>query len=404
MAVYRYLATRPGVSGSIRGEFAADSEAQVRHRLRHMGLLPARVDELTHAARGGPRPITRALNRFTAARRTIDLAEFYEGLAALLTAGVPLLESLELLARGKRGRASTLCRQIADGVRRGGTLSQAMAARPAWFSPVDQALVRSAQHSGDLDATLSSLASHRSRSGELAHRVAGTLAYPLLLACFGVGVVVFLSTATLPQLAAVVRDSGGELPAATRLLLAAGGTIAAWWWLALPVLVATVGACAWAVRLDALAQVRLRVPILGLLIRRSQIGSASLLLARLLRAGLPLGESISLVEPTVTNRAIASALVALRSGLANGAARISKVSVISRLDPVFARVVEVGEESGELDAALERIGERYVASARRLVDRLATLLEPMVILVLAGLIGFVVYAAVMPMLQVSRSF
>lgn len=411
MSVYRYAATKPGSTQLLRGELSADSPVQVRASLRRMGLLPAEVREVRRRGRVASRDsffaacAAKLVQRLTRSRQQTQLAEFYESLSALLASGVALTESLELLSseRTGSGKRATLCRHLAESVRGGGGLADAMEQQLDWFGPIDIALTRSAEHSGELDAALIQLASHHGRTDELRNRLIGALAYPALLLVFGIGVVIFLTTRTLPQLASVLESSGGQLPVATRGLLGLGDLLTQQTLILLPMLFAMGVLVAFLAKHHRLASTRLRLPILGTLLKRAQLGQASSLVARLLRGGLPLGQSLELVEPTIPNPVIRQVFVALRSHLAEGGGKVSEAPGLREVDPVFARVIEVGERTGELDETLARIGERYLQSARRLTDRLATLLEPFVILILAAMIGFVVYAAIVPMLQLTQT-
>jgi len=404
MAVYRYIAiaqeggTRARGARS-RGVLAADTTQQVRAALRRMGLAPIRV---TEARAPQPSLFRTVFARLTRSHRRSALVELYESLAALLSSGTPLAPALALLASSRSG-ASGLARLLAESVREGSSLSTSMTGRPEWFGAVDTALIASAQESGDLAGALAALAEEGARAEELSGKVIGALAYPALLFVFGLGVVVFLTTTTLPQLAGVIADAGGALPRSTAALLAVGDIVTAQWpmVMALGALV-TLGAV-WLARTPRLARARLRVPLFGPLALRSQTAGASLLLARLLEGGVPLAEALGLCAPTVRNPALRSALLSVREDLTAGGGVAAAITLSGLFDPVFARVLEVGEASGELAPALRSAGERQRTRARRAADRLAAALEPAVILILAAMIGFMVYAAITPMLRLAQT-
>lgn len=402
MTIYRYIAMAPEGGLKRRGELSADSAQQVRTALRRMNLLPMRVTEKSERGKRRFMLFGAAIDRVLRSRRRAALVELYESLAALLASGTALASALELLASG-RSKNAALCRELAECVKSGGSLSAAMSERPEWFSVIDAALVGSAEESGETEAALLDLAEHHGRAEELGGKLAGALAYPTLLFVFGLGVVVFLTTTTLPQLAAVIDDSGGTLPRSTRTLLVFGDVLTNRWPVALILLVGGFAGFFWLARTPRLASFRLRIPLLGRLGVTSQTADASLLLSRLLAGGLPLTEALSLVTPTVRNACLRDALDSLREQLKEGRAVAAALSATSFFDPVFCRVLEVGEASGELADSLRAVGERQRAMARRLIDRLATALEPAVILILAAMIGFVVYAAITPMLRLAQT-
>jgi len=406
MPLFRYIAA--STSGSIqRGELAADSAYHVRVTLRKRGLQPVRVRESAQrrSSRSGARRRA-VIERLFRNRRRSLLAELYENLAALVATGTPLVSALELLANtpGRDGqRTATLCRGIAEEVRQGSSLERALRERPEWFSAIDASLIRSAEQGGELDAALADLGSLHSRTDQLRSKLAMALAYPALLLVFGAGVVAFLTTNTLPQIAGVLSDAGAEHPGATRALLWAGTGLREHWILTLVGGAALGGSFTWLSLSDATARVRLRTPLVGMIIRRSQTGAMSLLLARLLRGGVALSEALDLVRPTLANAALRDALHELRKQIETGAETSDALRESGCFDPVFVRVVEVGQASGELPSALETIGARLEVSATRLTDRLAACAEPAAILVLAAAIGFVVYASLVPMLQLTQA-
>lgn len=410
MAIYRYIATESGTGAQRRGELAADSAYQVRAALRRMGLAPVRVDVPRDArARGAGASHRRtAVARWARSRRRSQLAELYESLSALLATGTTLADALELLARA-RGRAGgggavgTLCRAMSERIRHGAGLAEAMAERAEWFDAVGVALVRAAEQTGELERTLADLAEHAARSDELRGRLAAALAYPALLTVFGLGVVVFLTTTTLPQLAGAIADAGAELPRATEALLWVGDALTTRWPLALLAGAAVVVAALALARSPRAARWVLRTPLLGRAVGRAQTASASELLARMLEGGVPLREALELVAPTVPNAALRAELTEMRLRLESGRPMLRPEEADGVLEPVFRRVVEVGQETGELASSLRAIGRRHRASSRRLIDRLAATLEPAAILLLATLIGAVAYAAIAPMLRLAQS-
>ena len=406
MAIYRYIAIDASLRGRLkrtRGEIAADSPYQVRSSLRQMGLLPHRVSLVRRAEPGIAGPLRSRVASLLRDRRSARVAEMFDGLGALLGAGMQLAEALDLLAGTSRSQSATLYRSTAEGVRHGDGLAQVLARHQGWFSAVDVAIVRAAEESGTLAETLGELAEARTDADELRTRLATALAYPALLLVFGVAVVVFLTTVTLPQLAAVLADAQVPLPASTQILLAAGQTLVAYPVPTLAGLAAISVVAVLALRDPRLAYLRLKTPVIGRALMRAQLASTTATLARLLRSGVGFAESITLVGPTLRNPALRKAFEQLQEDLDAGSSISQSLARGGILEPVFCRVIEVGEESGELPATLSRLAARYRGMAKRSVDRLTALLEPATILVLATAVGFVVYAAIAPMLRITQA-
>jgi type II secretory pathway component PulF len=278
----------------------------------------------------------------------------------------------------------------------------------AWFDPAEIAGIEAGQHGGNLSSVLRMLAERHERSGELSHRLLSALTYPLIVATAGLFVVVFISTKTLPNLVQVLKDAKIEVPRLTTHVMAVGQFLAGWWWvLALVVIVAPVLILLGRRVLERIGvSLPWRLPTPAV-VRRLAIASFALRFAELLRSGVPLVEALRVLSPTAAHRALRATIgdVAARVERGEDLSLALEASAAERwFDEEFRRLVEIGQASGELETLLERIGHRYERQARRLIDRLTTLLEPFVILTLALLIGMVVMAAILPIVRLQEIF
>jgi general secretion pathway protein F len=358
--------------------------------------------------------------------RAAQRAEIYDSLATMLVSGLPLLEAVQTLVESREldGRALRLgggtramLVEMRERLRGGDSLAQAMREHPAWFDAIDIAIIEAGQHSGTLASVLTSLAQRQERSNELSHKLLGALAYPVLVLLVGLGVVVFLSVKTLPDLTKILIDADIPVPALTARVMWVGQALAAHW---LRLAIVLVVAGVFAIVLPRLIE---RLPIqppvwmrqlVGRVqpprvVRQMLVGSLVMHLADLLRSGVPMVESLRVLAPTQRSRRLRrhlieaaqriergdelSAALAERSGTRGGA---------GWFDPEIQRLLDIGQASGELDVMLTRIGERYQRRAKRLIDRLTVLLEPAVLLLLALLVGVVVMAAILPLLALQE--
>jgi len=430
VTVYRYKAVPLDASGRaapIAGELSADSPAALRASLRRVGLQvidarPAKRPLLAPGALSrGPAPLTAqltaqltapltsSLRRRARARRVRPKAELYDSLATMLGAGLPLLDAAATLA-SSRGRSSlrTMLVELREQLREGMSLDECMEHQPWWFEPAEVAMVRAARASGELPGVLRSLAERHERSGALSAKVAGALTYPAVVACVGVGVVIFLSVRTLPDLVGILRDAGIEPPGLTLAIMAAGRALLRFG------LAAAAGAGVLAAGgVWLLARLRRggwRAPRLvrGLVpafARRTLLARAWTSLADLVRTGVPLVESLKITAPTVSGLlggSLAGALTHAAAEIERGSAFADALDDEAWFDDECRRLVAIGESAGELPEILARMAERTHRGAARAVDRLASLLEPAVILALAALIGFVVMGAVLPILKLQE--
>ncbi len=424
MTLFRYAAVpvngAPG--GALqRGELAGETAAEVRAALRRVGLQvvdlrPSR--RKATAVPGTPRTGAAALRAVSGAiaetlqshlrrRRQQHRAELYDGLATMLGSGLPLLEAFDSVVRSIRSKRSglrSMLVEVREGLRSGDSLAHAMRTHPGWFDGCEVAMVEAGQHSGSLPEVLKGLAERHERAGELSHRLAGALAYPAVVTMVGLAAVVFLSVKTLPSLAQILTDAGIQVPTLTARVMAFGRFLAGNW-----VLIGTAAiGLAGVLLLAPTVAARHGIPVPAWLrrlspavLRRMALSRACLQLAQMLRSGVPVVESLRVLAPTA-GPALGRRLIEAADCVERGDDVASAFRDEHWFDPQLQRLLEVGQTSGELDALLERIGRRYERQARRLIDRLAGLLEPGVILALAFLVGLVVMAAVLPLLRLQE--
>ena len=411
MKVWRYKAVPSGgaTRGIVRGERSGATASEVRSALHAAGLRVLDIRPLRQRAGSDAGPsvlgaVRRSIDRHLRSRRGARKSELFDALATMLDAGLPLVEAIGSIAEsGESASTQRMLRQITEDLRGGKSFAETMASNPAWFDDSECAMVRAGQQGGDLAGVVRTLSERHGRAGELSNRLTGALAYPAIVAAVGVGVVIFLSTKTLPELASVLTDAGQDVPALTAAVMSIGrGLVAVLPWLGLGVLLAGPAAIASVLIADRLGFGRPRWPsaLTPKVARRSSLAGALMGLAELLRTGVPAVEALRVLAPT------AGGLITARLGqlLNSAAGRIERGESFADAldDPIWfpdevRRLIRVGEQSGELESVLDRLGHRYKRSAERLIDRLAALLEPAVILVLAVGVGIVVMAAVLPL-------
>ena len=430
MSVWRYEAVDlrdPARPVERRGELAAPSAAEARAALRGVGLQvlslredrparsrpgrdlrrarPAGGDEQAAAAR------ETALDRWLRGRRAQSRADLVDSMATLLRTGVPLAEALDTIASAGDALPRSLRRAVVaarEDVRSGMSLSAALARHPSWFDRTEVAAVEAAQVGGTLPETLARLAERHGRGARLAQRVAAALAYPAVVACAALAVSAFLATRTLPELAAILENARVAVPGLTRAVIAAGGGLARWW---PAILVAAAGiALALAAGIPMLAA---RLPdgardrldrMLPLVVRRIAVAGALRRVSELLESGVPLVEALRVAAPAHggATAGLAAALRGAASSIERGGDASSSLGSPAWFDAELRRLVAVGEAGGELGRVLAEVATRRERQAARLVDRLAALLEPAAIVLLAALVGTVAMAAVLPLVRLQE--
>jgi general secretion pathway protein F len=407
MALYRYKAVNP--AGDIAaGELDAANESEIVDRLRDQGLMPMQVvaaagDRLATAAKPGQKKSWFAPRRVT---RDHVLA-FTRELATLLHAGLPLDRALEILiGLATAPPVAVLLQTIRDSIRGGKSLSQAIDMHREVFSRFYVNIVRAGEAGGALGVVLSRLAETMERNKELRESIKAALIYPTILICVAVASVMVLLVWVVPQFQQTFAQAGKALPLPTQVVIFVGTGLRKYWWL----IALIVAAAVWLIRRRlARPEVRfrwdrrlLRLPLLGDLLAKVEVARLARTLATLLANGVTLLAGLSIVKDTMTNSVLASALDGVVTRLREGKG-FGRPLIETGLYPRLAtQMILVGEESGRLEEMLQRIADVYDREVQMAVRRFLAVLEPVLILSLAVLIGGIVLSILVGMMAMSE--
>lgn len=393
-------------AAGIAGSMASSARRAVR--------LATRRPKPTHGQRDHATPASGGAWGVLRGRRVQERADAFDALATLVASGVPLVDAVETLASVHDGRSRSMRRtllSVREDLRAGRPLSAALAPHRGWFDPSEVAMIEAAEVAGTLGATLAEIAGRQTRSAAVLQKLVGALAYPAAVSLVGAAVALFLATNTLPQLASILKGAKLDVPPLTSALMAAGAFVTSWW----PVIVGVLGAAAAALWLGGPALLRAAGPVwrrradrlIPLAARRLAVARGFARIADLLRSGVPLVQALRTVAPGSTGPASG-----LKEVLLASARRVEEGDDLSAalrscddgtwFDAESVRLVAVGEAGGELAPVLQRLGDRYERQTERLVDRLASVLEPAAVIGLAAAVGTVVMAAILPLLRLQE--
>ncbi|QDU70607.1 type II secretion system F family protein [Mucisphaera calidilacus] len=397
MAVYTYIATaRDGKAPELRGTIVADSPRQARDQLRERGLSVRDVAEERTSARS-------AVERFLAGRQRDKVTSLLQEMSTLLAAGIPLLETLETIARQHQGRFRQSILLLNDAIAAGGSLAQAMAQQPELFDELALSVVEVGENAGTLDSSLKRLAEFRRKASRLKNRVLSAMLYPAIVATVGVLVSVFLMTFVVPQVLTVLEDSGKDLPFATVIVKGASDILLGYWWLILAAILAAILAVSALLRTDrgayAWHRFQLRVPILGDLIRKQSIARMAMVMATLLSSDVVFVRTLQITRRIVGNRVLRDALVAAEQAVLSGRDIADALEKTEAFPPLVVQIFAVGQASGRLEEMLESLAEDYDTQVDLTADRLTSMLEPVMMIALAITVGFIAFAVIMPILE-----
>lgn len=400
MPVFAYKVYNSGGS-LIDGVLTADTPAVGRQVLREQGFRLVEFEPVRFRSKRA-RP---QLGRKT--KRQEHVAELARQLSMLLRAGVSLVDALDVLIKQKTGKLMPVLRDMRDKVAAGMSFSDALEQHPGWFDDVFRSAVKVGQLSGNLDKSLTELALFIRERQTVKSQLFSALAYPAILAILGTGVVLFLMTYVIPQLLTVLDASGGSLPRSTMLLKHTSDFLTAHWKALACLLAATMLAAAslrkWPAGLRCFHSVQLRLPVIGSLIQKSVVAQFSQAMSLLLRSGVPFLESIRLVRTSARNLVLRDELQRMEEAIQRGSDIAPTLEGSKVFPPLVIHIVDVGQNSGELTDMLTQLKIGYDTEVRLAVAKTTALLEPILIVIMSAVVGFVVFATMMPILEATRA-
>jgi general secretion pathway protein F len=411
MPVYQYTAlTSDGreEKGLVDADSPKDARLQLRDRGMHVtGLVPSDPAARAAAARGDSSAARGRPGRRGGRRNLNELAMATRQMATLLNAGIPLMEALSALIEQSGNRAlEEALRDIRERVSQGATFADALAGHPRWFNPLYVNMVRAGEASGALDTVLTRLADYIQGQNRMRNRISAALTYPAILVVIGVSVVLFLLAFVVPKILEILRQQKQDLPLPTQVLVVAQDALLSYWWAMLAAAVAAAvvfrvwraterGRLAW----DGFV---LRMPVFGELFKKQAVSRFAATFATLLESGLPVIEALNVVKAVVANKVLENTLEQCRQKITEGADIATPLRQSKVFPPVVSYMVAIGEESGKLEGLLRKISDAYNEEIDLTVQKIMTLIEPVMIVVMASIVAYIVLSIMMPILQISN--
>lgn len=397
MPVYRYKAATPG--GEIaEGEIDAVDLAQAVARIQAEGNVPIRI-----------RPAGRRWGGFGGARgvRGREIQGFTQELATLLSAGLPLDRSLQVLMDiADDPKVTRMISGLLDRVRAGSSLSDALEAQTGTFSRFYVNMVRAGEAGGALHEVLSRLSEYLTRARELRDSVVSALIYPGILLSVSVVSVMVLMIFVVPNFTQLFEDSGRALPVLTQVVVGSAEWLAGYWWLLLLGILSLLLLLRRALE-NPEARTRwdgwvLRIPLVGDLVRKVEAARFMRGLGTLLGNGVPLLAALSIVRETLSNRALATGLNSTVEGLKAGQSMSEPLLAADIFPRLGLQMIKVGEETGRLEPMLLQVADLYDREVRTTVQRMLALLEPVLIVTLGLVIAVIIISILIALVSVNE--
>lgn len=397
MPTYIYKA-KSGLSEIIEGTVTAESADSVIARLSEQGYFPISITE----AEKGKSSISVKKVRISQK----DVGIFTRQLADLLEGGLTLYQALDTLVRQTESKVfSRIIRDIRDRVREGNPLSDTLQAYPKIFTSIYVNMVRSGETGGMLDSVLVRLVEFSEKEQELRSRIRSALTYPFFLGSFGIITICVLVVFVVPKLTGIFSDFGQTLPLPTRILMGVSHFMAGWWWLIAVFFILTVFVLRQQQRSKEgrliLDRLKLRFPVIGRLILIGELARFTRTLSTLFESGVPVLKSLAIVTDTVTNEVLKRELVSVHEKISKGASLGVSLEGSKHFPFFMINMIKVGEKGGAVEKSLLKISNSYDREIERITRMFTTLLEPVLIITLGLIVGFIVVSMLLPIFNIN---
>ncbi|MFA6600046.1 MAG: type II secretion system F family protein [Candidatus Omnitrophota bacterium] len=417
MPNYQYRA-KDGRGKTVDGLMEAASEGEAVEKVNRLGLLPVRV-ELT-AAPVKPEPVQKSETEEKAPARPVarkapakggpikskEITAFGRQLSSLIRSGVPILKAIGIISQQSDSAAfKKMLDQIYEDVKNGAPFSASLGKFPGLFPPLYTALVAAGESTGNLDQSLLRVTEYRQKQEDIVSRVRAALIYPMLMGITGLGTIIFMLTFVMPRLLGIFARLGGELPLPTRILIGTSDALRQPW-----IWVGVAAAVLAGVVLSrqknekhalALSLFVLGIPLLGDFALKIEIARFTRTMELLIKSGISVLAAIRTTAPVIANLVLRNDLLKCLQDISEGGSFGRSLRRSKRFPSFMINLISVGEESGKLDESLGEIANFYERETDEAVRILTSLLEPLMILGMGLVVGFIVVAMLLPMFEIN---
>ncbi|PPD22273.1 MAG: type II secretion system protein F [Methylomonas sp.] len=381
------------------GIISAKSEAIARAELRKTGVRVIKVK---------PKPKPLFGNR-TQKITSAEIAVFARQLATMLQAGVPLVQSFDIIGKGHDNASmSTMLLAIKADIEGGDTLAQALAKRPLYFDDLFCNLVDAGEQSGVLEGLLDKIATYKEKTESIKKKVKKALTYPIAVLVVAFVVTAILLVFVVPVFEDLFKGFGADLPAFTKMVIAMSRWLQEWWW----VVVGVIGAVGYSFVYfkkrsrpfnHFLDRTLLKIPVVGMITEKSAIARFARTLSTMSTAGVPLVEALVSVAGACGNILFYDGVMKMRDDVSTGQQLQFSMIQTGLFPNMVVQMVAIGEESGSIDAMLDKVADFYEEEVDNLVDNLSSLMEPMIMAVLGVLVGGLIVAMYLPIFKLGAA-
>ncbi len=398
MAVYVWVAQ--GRAGEMKkGETEAVNEAAVRTQLRRQGLKPTRVKEK-------PKDLLEMLP-LRGSVKGKDVVIFSRQFSTMISAGLPLIQCLDILASQEQNKSfARIIRNIKDDIEGGSTLTDALKKYPKVFDDLFINMIAAGEAGGILDTILNRLATYLEKAMKLKRKVKGAMTYPAVVLFVSFAVITLLLVKVVPVFQSIFAGMGRELPLLTQSLIDLSSFVTNNALYIVGALIVAVVALVKFYQTDKgrylFDRMILKPPVIGLLMRRVAIAKFTRTLSTMISSGVPILDGLEITSRTAGNKIIEKALMETRKNISEGKTIAEPLAATSVFPPMVVQMIAVGEATGSLDSMLTKIADFYDDEVETAVNAMTSMLEPMLMVFLGGVVGGMIVAMYLPIFQIGN--
>ena len=401
MPRYHYTAIAAG-GKKVKGAIAAENPYAARKQLRARSIHPSSITQVSSSSESKA-----VLSSFLAKRGKTQIIEFTKQMSTLLNSGIKLTEALSVMTlQTSDVRFKNALVDIRDRVVTGESFTDAMNDYGDYFDVVYVSMVRVGEVTGSLGQSLLTIAGFMEKRQRVESKIITTMIYPIVLILFCIAAILILTIKVIPTIGEQITRAGQELPWITKQLMNFSDIMTSW---KLFVVIAAIIGTIWAIRkfvkTERGAYIRdkfiLSLPLFGALIKQRVVARFASTLSTLLGSGLAMAESLRVVSEVTGNTLMKKAIHQARERILAGADIATPLRDSGVIDPAIAHMVAVGEKSGELEKMLKSISDNLESSTDVVIERLSAAVEPLIIVIMAAIVGVIAYATILPILKIS---
>jgi type IV pilus assembly protein PilC len=392
----------------VNREVNASSKDDAIKQIRSQGLRPTRITMKAKAAAAAPTEKKKKGLVIFDRVKPAQIVTFTSQLSTLQDAGLPIVRSVKILETQQRpGKFKDQIGAVAEEVEQGSTFSDALAKYPKSFDKLYVSMVKAGEAGGVLDVILNRLANFMEKSQKLRKKVKGAMIYPIAVLSVAGIILLLIMMYVVPSFEKMFKDLNQKLPVPTQVLLSMSNSLQSYWYL-----VPGVPFLAWltlkgVTRSEkgrrALDRLKLKLPVFGVILRKSSISRFCRTLGTLIASGVPILEALRIVKDAIGNVIISSAIEEVHGSIREGDTIAGPLRQSGIFDELLVNMIDVGEETGELDKMLIKIADNYETDVDVAVEGMSSLLEPLLIVGMGGVVGFIVIALFLPLVELIKT-